>query len=109
MPREVVYGEGMPYGTPDEPGPARSIVEVSWHPGSHVQIATRCVYATETSAAYEPEAGQPGYADLMGGQDAAGQRIPRSFGIYTDLDRRAINMLIRHLRRARDQAFGKDE
>lgn len=30
-------------------------------------------------------------------------------GWYVDLDRRAINDLIRVLRRARDQAFGRDE
>lgn len=30
-------------------------------------------------------------------------------GYYVDLDRRAINDLIRILRRARDQAFGRDE
>ena len=30
-------------------------------------------------------------------------------GIYTHLDRDAINRLIRSLRRARDQVFGRDE
>lgn len=30
-------------------------------------------------------------------------------GLYVDLNRRGINDLIRHLRRARDQAFGRDE
>lgn len=30
-------------------------------------------------------------------------------GYYVSLDRRGINELIRHLRRARDQAFGRDE
>lgn len=28
---------------------------------------------------------------------------------YVDLDRRQVNLLIRHLRRARDQAYGRDE
>ena len=28
---------------------------------------------------------------------------------WSELDRRGINELIRHLRRARDQAFGRDE
>lgn len=31
------------------------------------------------------------------------------FGLWSDLDRRSINDLIRKLRRARDTAFGKDE
>ena len=33
----------------------------------------------------------------------------RESGLYVDLDRRGINDLIRHLRKARDQAFGRDE
>jgi len=104
MPKEIVYGDGLPYGTPDEPGPARSIVEVGWHAGSHVQIATRCVRAVDAETPYEPEPGEPGASE-----DLAGQSIPRSFGLYVELDRRGINQLIRHLRRARDQAFGRDE
>jgi hypothetical protein len=72
MPREVVYGDGVPYGTPDEPGPARTIVEVSWSRNNNVQI-------------------------------------PRAFGVFTGLDRAGINLLIKQLRRARDQAFGRDE
>ena len=38
------------------------------------------------------------------GEEPSGQS-----GIYVDLDRDRINRLIRYLRRARDQAFGKDE
>jgi hypothetical protein len=30
-------------------------------------------------------------------------------GLHVNLDRQGINDLIRHLRRARDQAFGRDE
>jgi hypothetical protein len=41
-------------------------------------------------------------------------RVPETFetkqeGPYIDLDRRGINDLIRHLRRARDRAYGRDE
>lgn len=36
-------------------------------------------------------------------------RFDGSAGYYVDLDRDGINRLIRTLRRARDQAFGKDE
>lgn len=103
MPKEVIYGDGLPYGTPDDPGPARSIVEIGWTSGSHVEIATRCVRAADHSV-YEPQPGEPG-AD----EDLAGQKIPRAFGVYLTLDRKGINDLIRHLRRARDQAFGRDE
>lgn len=103
MPKEVVYGQGLPYGTPDEPGPARSIVEVSWSPNSHVQLVTQCVRAVDLSI-YEPKPGEPGAEE-----DLAGQGIPRAYGVYIDLDRKGINDLIRYLRRARDQAFGRDE
>ena len=105
MPKEIVYGESLPYGSPDEPGPARSIVEVSWHrePAGHVQLVTQCVNAVDLSI-YEAAPGETG-AD----EDLAGQSIPRAAGIYIDLDRAGINRLIRNLRRARDQAFGRDE
>lgn len=103
MPKEVVYGQGVPYGTPEEPGPARTVVEIGWHPGSHVEVATRCVRSDDGSV-YEPQPGEDG-----AGEDLAGQTIPRAFGVYAQLDRPGINRLIRHLRRARDQAFGKDE
>ena len=103
MPREVVYGLSLPYGTTEEPGPARAVAEVSWHPGSHVQLVTQCVRSVDGSV-YEAKAGEPG-AD----EDLAGQEIPRTSGFYLDLDRKGINDLIRYLRRARDQAFGKDE
>lgn len=103
MPKEVVYGQGLPYGTPEKPGPARSIVEVGWHPGSHVQVATRCVRADD-GMVYEAQPGEPG-AD----EDLAGQSIPRTHGFYVDLDRQGINLLIRNLRLARDKAFGRDE
>lgn len=35
--------------------------------------------------------------------------IPVQYGFHVELDRRGINDLIRHLRRARDQALGRDE
>lgn len=35
--------------------------------------------------------------------------IPEGDGWYVTLDRRGINDLIRHLRRARDRAYGRDE
>lgn len=41
--------------------------------------------------------------------DPDGDPFAVSSGLYVDLDRQGINDLIRHLRRARDQAFGRDE
>lgn len=40
---------------------------------------------------------------------SSGSGIPVEYGFYVDLDRRGLNDLIRKLRRARDQAFGRDE
>jgi hypothetical protein len=102
MPKEIVHGEGVPYGTPDEPGPARTIVEVGWQPGSHVELVTRIVRADDGSV-YEPRPGEPGDWDIAPGAP------PRAFGVFVQLDRSGINQLIRHLRRARDHSFGKDE
>lgn len=36
-------------------------------------------------------------------------RFSAEAGLHVNLDRRGINALIRHLRHARDQAFGRDE
>lgn len=36
-------------------------------------------------------------------------RFDETAGYHVWLDRRGVNDLIRHLRRARDQAFGRDE
>ena len=38
-----------------------------------------------------------------------GEDILASYGFHVQLDRSGINDLIRKLRRARDQAYGKDE
>lgn len=56
-------------------------VEVRWSRQQYVQIATvdACQEGTE------------------------------EYGFFVDLDRERINKLIRDLRRARDQAFGRDE
>jgi hypothetical protein len=91
MPKELVYSDTYPYSTTE---PARSVVDIRWsRESSHVQIATRCVDAS-TEATYKNEE----FSTLSAAD-----------GWYLDLDRRAINELIRKLRRARDQAFGRDE
>jgi hypothetical protein len=98
MPKEIVYGSELPYGTHEEPGRARSVAEVSWsREGEHVQLVTRCVEASTLETYRGPEIqeerGELTYAD----------------GMYISLDRRGINALIRNLRRARNQAFERDE
>jgi len=96
MPAEHVYGIQHSMPTPD----GRSepviggvpLVDVRWNrDGEYVQIVTK-----ETDAhggRLVGDAPETHYTD----------------GLYVDLDRNAINRLIRNLRRARDQAFGRDE
>ena len=94
MPKEVVYGEGPVFG-PESP--ARSVLEVRWSRNGFVEIGSRIVHAADLSAYVPTEQERP---------DLNGAAIP---GLYMALDRAAINETIRHLRRARDQAFGRDE
>lgn len=108
MPKEVIYTDrGYPaYGTPDEPE-AECVIEVSWSKeASHVQMATKVVrpsdhapFVHETFLEYLeplPEDQLHGVLSMMS-------------GMYATLDRDSINNIIRVLRRARDQAFGRDE
>lgn len=90
MPKEVVYSSELPWG-PDDLGVA--ITEVRWsREGSDVQVVTKAVRRTD-------------HARLR----AENEPLDYTDGFYVNLDRRGINDLIRHLRRARDQAFGRDE
>lgn len=86
MPKEYVYDENKVVnessGEEEPLNPNR--VKVTWNrEAGYVQIATV----------------NPEYEDLMSDKS----------GWYVDLDRRGINYLIRILRRARDQSFGRDE
>jgi hypothetical protein len=89
MPKETVYGELLPIeGAADDPN-ERPIVQVRWsRETGDVQVVTR-------KLGYE-----------MAGPD---DELTFAYGMYVTLDRRDINDLIRYLRRARDQAFGRDE
>ena len=96
MPAEKVYGIQTAVETSKGEVLAGSavggvpIVDVRWNrDAGYVQIVTK-----ET--------------DAFGGRLVDGE-IHYTDGYYVDLDRGAINGLIRNLRRARDQAFGKDE
>lgn len=97
MPAEKV--EGIQHHTMPSPDgevlisdPLVPIVDVRWNrEGEYVQIVTKAT-------------------DAFGGRLMGD--IPEthvSDGYYVELDRKRINDLIRNLRRARDQAFGRDE
>lgn len=87
MPKEIVYGEMR---VPAELG-EKPVVEVGWNrEHGSVQIVSKVLSA-------------------IGGRFVEDEGIHYTDGMYVDLDRRGINDLIRHLRRARDSAFGRDE
>ena len=87
MPKEYVYG---PATWPDEQG-----VD-----GENVR------YQICASIGWNRETGDVQLATIRNGSEAS---FEPDDGLYMDLDRKAINQLIRHLRRARDAAFGRDE
>lgn len=104
MPKEMIYADLLPYG---EEEPARSVIEVSWsREASHVQIATKSVHAADHSP-YVHESFLE-YLKPLPKDEKAGV-LSMMAGLYASLDRDAINNIIRVLRRARDQAFGRDE
>lgn len=100
MPKEVIRGgpgsavpvvqEGAPGSDDQLIAVNEAVVEVRWNrEAEHVQVVTR-----ELNHA------------MHGSEDSP---IPCEYGYYWTPDRRAINDLIRTLRRARDAAFGRDE
>ena len=90
MPKERVRGAAMAFGTDEEPN-GIAVAIVGWdREAGHVQLVTKCESA-------------------IGGRFVDDVGIHYTDGFYVDLDRRGINDLIRNLRKARDQAFGRDE
>jgi hypothetical protein len=90
MPKERVYGHPVPAMPGDEEIPEETpVAEVRWGRGMDVCLVTRAEEYEVLTDERDPTAVKHGY--------------------YVYLDRNAINGLIRHLRRARDQAFGRDE
>lgn len=104
MPKEVIYAEHLPYGDAD---PARSVIEISWsREASHVQMATKCVHAADHTAFVHPSFYE--YLKPLSEDERLGV-LSMMAGLYATLDRDGINSIIRVLRKARDQAFGRDE
>lgn len=116
MPKELVYGDSRPYG---DDSPAKSVAELRWdRDAGHVQLATKCVHMADHSTFIPEEmkeiineAGLAHTQELRGQASDDDRTLIRTCwdGFYIDLDRRGMNELIRNLRRARDQAFGRDE
>lgn len=81
MPKEYIYGEEI---SPD--GTTRQEAKVTWSPVDSGGIVQMTVFKSDGTYRNEYE-------------------LPQ----YMTLDRPAINRLIKVLRRARDQAYGRDE
>lgn len=91
MPKEAVYGVQHVYD-PSDKNPKVPIVEVRWsREAGYIQVVSKA-----TSADDGRVAGPSTEAHVTD-------------GYHVDLNRDSINSLIRNLRRARDQAFGRDE
>lgn len=111
MPREVIHTTSAV--------PFEVIVGWSQH-GASVQVATTATDGTKRLIKIVNEwlvgAGMPtidyrAMCDNLGRttQYPTGPLTPAFDGWHADLDRAGVNRLIRTLRRARDQAFGRDE
>lgn len=99
MPKELIYGEDPPY---TEKSSARSVIGVHWDRDNYLQVSTALFNDDLT---YVDGHGETHKAE----GDHKLHREIWSQGFYVSLDRSGVNALIRHLRRARDQAFGRDE
>lgn len=92
MPRESIYGQQHVVDGPREANPMVPMVDVMWsREAEYVQVVTKATDAH--GGRWIGESGETHFTD----------------GMHVDLDRKGINDLIRKLRRARDQAFGRDE
>jgi hypothetical protein len=95
MPKETIYGSELPWG---EDHPAVAVAQVLWsREAEHVQLVTKAIHRADHSDVTPP------------GIERKEGDILFTDGMYVNLDRRGINELIRDLRRARVQAFGRDE
>lgn len=90
MPKEVVYGEQAV--ACDESKPRVPIIEVRWN--------RECGVVQVVTKATDPSDGRV---------EGDSPETHVTDGYHVDIDRTQINALIRNLRRARDQAFGRDE
>lgn len=100
MPKEVVFGSQLPYS---DVSSGRSAIGVHWGiEQEYVQVSASLFNDDGRSVTAD------GVVHEAEGAEAARREL-WSQGFYVDLDRSGINRLIRNLRRARDQAFGRDE
>ena len=96
MPKEYVYGDPLAFEPAGDSPDAQSetpVVDIGWsREAGDVQLATRLREC-----------------EIFWDEDNPDAPIPAKYGYYVTLNRSGINDLIRYLRKARDQAFGRDE
>lgn len=84
----------------DEFGGPRTAVRVGWERDGWVQIGTVLKALLD---------GNPRPVDPDSSDVGPAPAVFADEGQFVDLDRKTLNNLIRTLRRARDQAYGRDE
>lgn len=85
-------------------------VSVSWNKDGVVQVVTTASDADERLRNWtEIESGVVQFDNAPTSQTKPGTSFALFDGWHVNLDRQQVNELIRVLRRARDQAFGRDE
>ncbi|HEY6021610.1 MAG TPA: hypothetical protein VIY48_17605 [Candidatus Paceibacterota bacterium] len=99
MPKETFYPPKEIQETAGKYGMQPTRLEVTWNKDFAVNIRT----ATLDESAPKPD------DEYFTSDDGSQVVKPVWTGMFVDLDRQTINDLIRVLRRARDQAFGRDE
>jgi hypothetical protein len=87
MPKEVVYDEVALYDA-----------VVGWEPDKYVQVGIQTHGDLPIVKMLSPDA-----------DEAEPVNLAEFTGLWGTFDRSGVNRLIRALRRARDQAYGKDE
>lgn len=85
MPKEIVYDQAAMYDA-----------AVQWEQNRYVQVGV----VTHDGATL---------ASRLTGEHIDAEEAAQFIGVWGTLDREGCNRMIRALRRARDQAFGRDE
>ena len=109
MPRERIYGSLMSFGDEDS---ERTVADVSWsREAEYVQLGVIDIDGAKGEPLDLYERAKRYSSPQVGGGGTDGEILSLGIagGMYMQLDRAGCNNLIRQIRRARDQAFGRDE